>query len=433
MKPLPFLLATCALAGAPLYAAPTTATPTTATPPINPAMPAQPVQSAAPAKPVAPTRPAAEVAPSAALPFDAEAVALMEQSVKAYAALDTLSQKFEILDKIDGAVQLKGSGRGTLRIQKPGKARLEVNVGDKSMLYLSDGENLVSQTVPTSYQKSAVSGDTVSRVAAAIPSAANVPLSMLLGGKNPLGGSIKWQTATLVSFEGMKGVAMQLPTRAGREPVVFSVFIDPKTNLVARIEAAGAVPKKADEAPSLYSNVTNFVADATPITPAIFEFVPAPGVTLVQQAERPKPYDAKLVVGAKPFALSQKDLDGKPFSLDAYKGKVVLLDFWATWCGPCVGELPNVKANYEKYKPQGFDIVGVSLDEDETALRGFIQKREMPWAQLFDGKGWENVDAQTYGVRAIPFTLLLAKDGTIAAVNPRGEELEPAIQAAMAK
>ena len=66
-------------------------------------------------------------------------------------------------------------------------------------------------------------------------------------------------------------------------------------------------------------------------------------------------------------------------------------------------------------------------------MRGFIQKREMPWTHLFDGRGWQNVDAGTYGVRAIPFTLLLAKDGTIAAVNPRGDELEPAIQAALAK
>ena len=425
MKPVPFLLATCALASAPIYAAPATATP-----PINPVTPAQPAKAAPPAKPAGEVAP---LAPQAALQFDAAAVTLMEQSVKAYAALDALSQKFEILDKIDGAVQPRGSGRGTLRIQKPGNARLEVNVGDKSMLYLSDGENLVSQTVPTSYQKSAVSGDMISRVAAAIPSAANVPLSMLLGGKNPLGGSIKWQKATLTSFEGMKGVAMELSMRAGSEPVIIQVYLDPKTNLVARIEAAGAVPKKADEAPSLYSNVTTFVADTTPITPAIFEFVPAPGVTLVQQAERPKTYDEKLVVGAKPFALSQKDLDGKPFSLDSYKGKVVLLDFWATWCGPCIGELPNVKANYDKYKADGFDIVGVSLDEDEEALRNFIKAKEMPWAQLFDAKGWANADAKTYGVQAIPFTLLIGKDGNIAAVNPRGEALEPAIKAALTK
>ena len=141
-------------------------------------------------------------------------------------------------------------------------------------------------------------------------------------------------------------------------------------------------------------------------------------------------WDASLVVGAQPPALTEQTLDAKPLSLADYKGKIVLLDFWATWCPPCRAEIPNLKANYEKYHAKGFDVVGVSLDRGDAELRKYIADNAMPWPQLFDAK---HPDAKTYGVQAIPFSLLIGKDGKIAAVNPRGEELEPAIKAALAK
>ena len=91
-----------------------------------------------------------------------------------------------------------------------------------------------------------------------------------------------------------------------------------------------------------------------------------------------------------------------------------------------------MQASYNKYRPKGFDIVAVSLDEEESALREFVKARKLPWTQIFDGGGWNSADAQTYGIKAIPFTLLIGKDGTIAAVNPRGAQLEPAIAKALA-
>ena len=92
----------------------------------------------------------------------------------------------------------------------------------------------------------------------------------------------------------------------------------------------------------------------------------------------------------KPVDIQFTSIDDKKVDVSKMKGKVVLIDFWATWCGPCVAELPNVKRAYEKLHPKGFEIVGISLDSKESALRRFVKKEEMPWPQYFDGKGWNN-------------------------------------------
>ena len=156
----------------------------------------------------------------------------------------------------------------------------------------------------------------------------------------------------------------------------------------------------------------------------------APVLTVPAHADDDIYWDASLVVGSRPPALTEKTLDGKKLSLDSYKGKVVLLDFWATWCPPCRAAIPNVKAQYQKYHAKGFEVVGISLDSGEPELRKYIKDNAMPWPQLFDAK---HPDSKTYGVRGIPFTLLIGKDGKIAAVDPDGAALETAIKAALAK
>ena len=140
-----------------------------------------------------------------------------------------------------------------------------------------------------------------------------------------------------------------------------------------------------------------------------------------------------LAEGSKFPDFDEKDLEGKSLSVANYKGKVVLIDFWATWCGPCVGELPNVLKTYEANHSKGFEIIGISLDSDEQKLRGFIKDKKMTWQQYFDGKGWQNKLAGKYGVNSIPATYLVDGQGIIIGKNLRGSELEEAVAKAVAK
>ncbi len=178
--------------------------------------------------------------------------------------------------------------------------------------------------------------------------------------------------------------------------------------------------------------VTSLKVNPT-LTARDFAFTPPRGVKKVAQQAPPPMHDPRLVPGARPFPIAAKDLSGKPLSLAQYRGRVVLMDFWATWCGPCVGEMPNIIAAYKKYHAQGFDVLGISLDHDHAALTSFLKQNRMPWRQVFDGKEWGSAVPRRYGVNAIPFGLLIGRDGKIAAVEVRGPDLAPAIQRALAK
>jgi peroxiredoxin len=156
-------------------------------------------------------------------------------------------------------------------------------------------------------------------------------------------------------------------------------------------------------------------------------------VANLKKQEEAKKIQDSLAVGSKFPDFNEKDLEGKPLSLANYKGKVVLIDFWAVWCGPCVKELPHVLKAYEKHHDNGFEIIGISLDQDKAKLEAFIKENKMPWQQFFDGQGWKNKLSTQYGVNSIPATYLIDGKGTIIGKNLRGDALETAVAKALGK
>jgi thiol-disulfide isomerase/thioredoxin len=118
------------------------------------------------------------------------------------------------------------------------------------------------------------------------------------------------------------------------------------------------------------------------------------------------------------------DTEGKPVSLSQYKGQYVLVDFWASWCGPCRGENPNVVAAYKKYKNKNFTVLGVSLDEDKDAWMKAIQKDGLTWKHISDLKGWQSAVVPVYGIEGIPYNVLLDPEGKILATELRDKDLD---------
>jgi thiol-disulfide isomerase/thioredoxin len=121
----------------------------------------------------------------------------------------------------------------------------------------------------------------------------------------------------------------------------------------------------------------------------------------------------------EPMELKFTAVDGREFDIADYRGKVVLIDFWATWCGPCIAGMPELIDLHKKHHEAGLEIVGISFDRDKEALEKFVADNEMPWVQYFDGKTWDNDYGRKYRIRAIPTMWLVGRDGKVVDFSAR--------------
>jgi peroxiredoxin len=122
--------------------------------------------------------------------------------------------------------------------------------------------------------------------------------------------------------------------------------------------------------------------------------------------------------------ISLPDMKGEMVNLSSFKGKVVIVDFWASWCGPCRRNNPHLVKFYKKYHPKGLEILGVSIDSNQDAWKAAVQQDKLEWTQVNDNKGWDASSAGAYGVDAIPASFLIDKNGVIHSVNHVGWQLE---------
>lgn len=131
-------------------------------------------------------------------------------------------------------------------------------------------------------------------------------------------------------------------------------------------------------------------------------------------------------IGKTYIDVEGEDFNGKQHKLSEYvgKGNYVLVDFWASWCGPCMQEMPTVKACWEKYKVKGFDVVGISLDNDADKWKNAVSNGGYNWKHISDLNGWRSAAAKAYGVQSIPWNILCDGEGKIIGANLRGRELE---------
>lgn len=221
------------------------------------------------------------------------------------------------------------------------------------------------------------------------------------------------------TYESFQGYANTLSS-VGLEDDVHKMYIE---------KALNRAPKASDTQKLAFAGVlaalkqkthTNYVYFADQFIERFRESDPQTAAKLKKELEDTR----SLMVGGTAPDFSQETPEGEMLSLSELRGKVVLLDFWASWCGPCRRENPNVVRVYQKYKDQGFEILSVSLDNKKDRWLDAIEKDEMTWHHVSDLKGWGNEVAQTYGVRSIPQTILLDPDGKVLARNLRGRSLE---------
>ncbi len=382
-------------------------------------------KTTAPVKPKAPS-PVKPKAPS----IDPAAKALLTQAIAAYGKLQRFSATLNRTYEGDEP----GTSHITLAFERPNRFAVRSQRAKGSSSVVSDAGLLHAFSTESAkfYIETKVGNELLPVLGDMLdtlgPSTVLAPMFMLAG------------RSLLPPDRMMTSLALTGPATVGDTPVhsltvQTGTTASDKTKLTLSFGKADALLRRyrleMDAGKNILTDVYSDLKTDPTLPADAFVFTPP---TTARVLDPKLTWDPRLKVGGEPFAFTQPALDGKPVSLADYKGKVVLLDFWATWCPPCREEMPNVVAAYKKHKADGFTVLGVSLDDqkDKETVASYMQKTGMEWRTIFDGKGRNAEVAEQYLAMGIPFSLLIGRDGKIAEINPRGELLEPALTKALA-
>lgn len=228
--------------------------------------------------------------------------------------------------------------------------------------------------------------------------------------------------STLGTFDGLRARAHVWV----RESIITSAYPSDALSEKVKALAQTIVPGSATEA----SFLNGAMQGSAGRNDELFDWLAKrylahhPDGRLVADVEQELALISKLAVGAPAPEISLPTPEGSPLSLSDLKGKTVLIDFWASWCRPCLEDIPHLKALYAKAKDKGFTILSISIDTRDAAWRNALRKYEMPWPQVVASNGYEAEAARTYFVNAIPYNLVVGPDGTIIGKSMRGDVLD---------
>jgi len=214
----------------------------------------------------------------------------------------------------------------------------------------------------------------------------------------------------------MRGPREEVPEKIAEAIAEVKEFLSKGPLQVGDVDLAMNVAQMAE-----MTGNTELAADA--YTSFAKAFSESDNPEIIEKAKRLEGIVRRLTVIGKEMKVEGTLLDGEAFDWAAFsKDKVVLVDFWATWCGPCIGEIPNMLENYKAYHDLGFEIVGISLDRGREPLEKFIEDREIPWTILYSDNG-PSPTVEYYGVTGIPTMMLVGKDGKVVSIRARGPQL----------